>query len=70
MSADHDPTDPTLLTPEQRLAEVASILAEGVLRLRARAALTPPAGPGSPVSDSPQIRLDECRQTRPHGSTG
>jgi hypothetical protein len=53
MSVANDPTDPAHLTPDQRLAEIASILAEGVLRLRARAALTPPVGPESPVSDSP-----------------
>ena len=31
--------DPAFLTPDQRLAEVASILAAGVLRLHARAAI-------------------------------
>lgn len=31
--------DPSFLTPDQRRSEVASILAAGVLRLRARAAL-------------------------------
>lgn len=31
--------DPALLTPEQRLAEVTSILAAGVLRLHTRAAI-------------------------------
>jgi hypothetical protein len=51
MSAANDPTDPAHLTADQRLAELAAILAEGVLRLRARAALTPAAGVGFP-SDS------------------
>jgi hypothetical protein len=32
--------DPTLLTPDQRLREVANIMATGVLRLHARAALS------------------------------
>ena len=32
--------DPDLLTPDQRLAEVASILAAGLLRLHTRAALS------------------------------
>ena len=32
--------DPSFLTPDERLSEVASILAAGVLRLRARAALS------------------------------
>ena len=31
--------DPSFLTPDERLSEVASILAAGVLRLRASAAL-------------------------------
>jgi len=34
MSLRHDPTDPEDMSPEDRLAEVAAILAEGVLRLR------------------------------------
>jgi hypothetical protein len=36
--------DPFFLTPDERLAEVASILAAGVLRLHARAALPDDAG--------------------------
>ena len=32
--------DPDLLTPDQRLSEVAGILATGILRLHSRAALT------------------------------
>src|SRR4029079_2685648 len=70
MSAANDPTDPALLSPDQRLAEIASILAEGVLRLRARSALASAIGPALPASDSPRIRLDDCGQTRPHGPTG
>ena len=42
--------DPSRLTPDERLSEVASILAAGVLRLRARAAL--PEEPGD--SDDPE----------------
>lgn len=34
-----DPLDPIRMSAEERLAEVASILAAGVLRLRRRAAL-------------------------------
>ena len=70
MSVANDPTDPAHLTPDQRLAEIASILAEGLLRLRARSALASPIGPASPASDSPPIRLDDCGQSRPHGPTG
>lgn len=36
--------DPAHLTPDQRLAEVASILAVGVLRLHMRAAIPDDAG--------------------------
>ena len=32
--------DPSFLTPEERLSEVATIMAVGVLRLHARAALS------------------------------
>jgi hypothetical protein len=32
--------DPSFLTPDERLAEMASILAAGVLRLHARAAIS------------------------------
>ena len=42
-----DPTDPDLLTAEQRIAELAAILAAGVLRLRGRSAI--PAHESSPV---------------------
>ena len=37
--------DPTPLTPDQRREEVANILAAGVLRLHARAALSPGGAP-------------------------
>lgn len=37
--------DPTPLTPDQRREEVANILAAGVLRLHARAALAPQCTP-------------------------
>jgi hypothetical protein len=37
--------DPTFLTPDERLAEVASILAAGILRLHARAAMPDDAEP-------------------------
>lgn len=42
--------DPSRLTPDERLSEVAGILAAGILRLRARAAL--PDKPGD--SDGPE----------------
>ncbi len=37
-----DPTDPARLEPEQRLTEVAAILAAGVIRMREQRAVTVP----------------------------
>ena len=61
----NDPTDPTHMTPDQRLVEVAAILAAGVLRLRNRQALAdtvnppeiPPDYPPSSLADGPEKRL-------------
>jgi hypothetical protein len=69
----NDPTDPANMSPEERLAEVAAILAEGVLRLRRRAAL--PAVPGDvPAVKNPlesgQNGLDDYAGTSPHGHRG
>lgn len=41
MAAHADPTDPAHLSPEERIAEVAAILAEGVFRLRRQGISTP-----------------------------
>jgi len=58
--------DPSYLTPDERLSEVASILAAGVLRLRARSAL-PGDDPApeilpefAPVADRPYF----CNHSR------
>jgi hypothetical protein len=69
----NDPTDPANMTPEERVAEVAAILAEGVVRLRRRTAT--PAGaadvpaPQSALESAPN-GLDECGGTRPCGHRG
>ena len=42
MAPPYDPTDPRTLTPEQRLKEVASLLATGVRRLAAVRAVSAP----------------------------
>jgi len=39
MAFAHDPTNPANMSPEERVAEIAAILAEGALRLRAQAAV-------------------------------
>jgi hypothetical protein len=42
MAFANDPTDLVNMTPEERLAEIAAIFAEGVLRLRRRGAVPGP----------------------------
>jgi hypothetical protein len=54
MAVPFDPTDPAHLMPEQRLDELAAILAAGVRRARA---LRPPSLLQAPV-DSPPDGLD------------
>ncbi len=69
----NDPTDPANMTPETRAAEVAAILAEGVLRLRRRAAVPQVSGDDPPRKislESGQIGLDVCGETSPHGHRG
>jgi hypothetical protein len=73
MAIVNDPTDPANMTPEERVAEVAAILAEGVLRLQRRAAV--PAVPSDvPVvkipPESARNSLEECGETRLHGHRG
>jgi len=66
MAYAYDPSDPANLSPDERLAEVATILAQGVLRLRRTAAV-------SPVKTSVEScvnRLDESAVTRPDGHNG
>lgn len=71
---DHlDPTDPAILTPEQRLAEVSAILAAGVLRLRRRCALpatSPPVGNLQNLQESGKTGLELSSETRLHVQRG
>ncbi|HEV7299809.1 MAG TPA: hypothetical protein VGN72_10625 [Tepidisphaeraceae bacterium] len=56
-----DPTDPSAMSVEDRLREVASILARGVLRLHLRGALGPDSHSNLPLiphSDPAPDRLD------------
>jgi len=68
-----DPTDPANMTPEERVAEVAAILAEGVRRLRRRGAAAAVSG-DAPMAGIPresgQNGLDGCTRTSPHGHRG
>jgi hypothetical protein len=69
MAAFYDPTDPIHMTPEQRVSELAALLAEGILRLRQRAALT--SNPAiNPPPESPDSGLDACPPTSLHGHHG
>ena len=65
-----DPTDPCHQTPQQRLDEVAAILAAGVLRLRCRSALLAENSAVPAHPESSQNGLDECGETRLHGHRG
>jgi len=73
MSSRHDPTDPADMSPEDRLAEIAAILAEGVVRLRRRSGIpatsSPPEISGNPL-ESGRIGLDLSSKSRLHGQHG
>jgi hypothetical protein len=58
-----DSTDPAGMTPDDRLIEVAAILATGVLRLRRRAISAPVSLPQS-SSESSRNGLDDCAGKR------
>jgi hypothetical protein len=70
MALCHDPTDPSNLTAEQRLEEIASILAAGVLRLHRHAAIPAASFPSGFPPDSAPSGLDNSPQTRLHGHGG
>jgi hypothetical protein len=56
--------DPACMTPDERLREVAAILAAGILRLRARTAL--PADPDEhPGPENPRETGQDCLEVRP-----
>lgn len=63
----YDPTDPDHMSADDRRAEVAAILAAGVLRLRRRSFVDHPAVPKSPPDSTPN-RLDVSAQSRPHAT--
>jgi hypothetical protein len=63
-----DPTDPDQITADDRVAEVATILAAAVLRLRRRHALATPSPQIS--SDSAQTGLEVPADLRLHGQHG
>lgn len=68
MSLRPDPMDPADMSPEERLDEVASILARGILRLHGRV----PGHPGSAenLSESSATCLELPPTPRPDGVAG
>lgn len=66
----NDPTDPANMPPEERIAEVAAILAEGVMRLRRRIAMPADVSPAGNLLESGQDGLDDCAETSPHAHRG
>jgi hypothetical protein len=70
MALCHDPTDPSNLTADERMEEITSILAAGVLRLHRHAAFPTASFPSGFPPDSAPTRLDDSRQTRLHGHRG
>lgn len=64
-----DPTDPDRFQPEQRVTEVAAILAAGVIRMRSRRRLDP-ASTQRFRPKSRQICLELARETSPDGQCG
>jgi hypothetical protein len=60
-------TDHSELTPQQRMAQVAAILARGVLRLK-QAALRAPSASDEEVPESPEEGLESGANPRLSGS--
>ena len=68
-----DPTDPANMTPEERLAEAATIFAEGVLRLRRQVAVRAPEFAIIHAVESVESAgncLEVPSETRLHGQRG
>lgn len=61
-----DPFDPAYMSADERLAELASILAKGVLRIHERGALAPSAPPRNSHADRLEL-LSERPLDRGHG---
>jgi hypothetical protein len=61
MAVPSDPTDPSHLTPDQRLDEVAAILATGVRRLLALRPAPPQESSGNCLEVSPALPLHVSR---------
>lgn len=64
-----DPTHPAAMTPEQRRAELAAILAVGVIRHFEQRHLTP-VPMSKNAADSGEVRLEVPSNPRPYGPRG
>lgn len=58
------PLDPVCMSPEARMAEVAGLLAQGLVRLRT----TPPVAQQKPSPRKPQKELGLCPPQRVHST--
>lgn len=71
MSLRHDPTDPADMSPEDRMDEVASILARGILRLHGRVSVSAaPAAAPQNLPESSTTCLELSAPSRPDGVVG
>jgi len=68
MSLRLDPTDPADMIPDERLDEVASIFARGILRLHGR--IVPDSPDIENLPDSSPTCLELSALTRPDGVAG
>ncbi|HMN39507.1 MAG TPA: hypothetical protein PKE29_01585 [Phycisphaerales bacterium] len=68
MSLRHDPTDPADMSPQERLDEIASILARGILRLHGRVLPDVPDIENLPESSATCLELSA--DPRPDGVAG
>ncbi|GIK17884.1 MAG: hypothetical protein AMXMBFR77_24010 [Phycisphaerales bacterium] len=71
MSLRPDPTDPADMSPDERMDEVGSILARGILRLHGR--VRPHLGPADPPQNLPESSrtcLELSAGPRPDGVAG
>ncbi|MCC6428604.1 MAG: hypothetical protein IT435_17520 [Phycisphaerales bacterium] len=68
MSLRLDPTDPADMSPDERMDEVASILARGILRLHGR--VPGHLGPVENLPESSATCLELTAPSRPDGVAG
>lgn len=70
MAVRFDPTDPDNMSADERVTELAAILAAGALRMR-RGTPPPASDRDAPdLQESTATGLDDCAETRLHGQRG